>query len=126
MTFQLVFVHIISSSVWVAEGPSFEKELPTRLTISSLCSLTICSFSYFPFWFEGGIWVLIASVAGHCILVTFIPAHQKSKDTWKLTSTQFIFHFPGIFGTISGMKLPIPFLNNFKHYHTFTSVTQKA
>ena len=36
MTFRLMFVHITFSSVWVAEWPPFEKELPTRLTISSL------------------------------------------------------------------------------------------
>ena len=48
-----MFVHIIFSSVWVAEWPSFGKELLTRLTICSLCILTICKFSYFPFWFLG-------------------------------------------------------------------------
>ena len=34
--------------------------------------LSICNFnfSYFPFWFEGWIWVLIASVPGLCILFT--------------------------------------------------------
>ena len=44
MTFHLTCVHIISSSVWVAEW------LLTRLTICSLCIWTICNFSYFPFW----------------------------------------------------------------------------
>ena len=41
----------------------------TRLTISSLCILTICNISYFPFsfGFEGWIWVLIASVPDLCI-----------------------------------------------------------
>ena len=28
-------------------------DLVTRLTICSLCILTICYFSYFPFWFSG-------------------------------------------------------------------------
>ena len=51
MTFHLTFVHIISSSVWVAEWPHFGKELPIMLTICSLCILTICNFRYFPFWF---------------------------------------------------------------------------
>ena len=41
-------VHILFSSVWVAEWPPFWKELLTRLTICSLCNLTICNFSYFP------------------------------------------------------------------------------
>ena len=44
-------VHIMLSSVWVAEWPSLGKELLTRLTICSLCILSICNFSYFPFWF---------------------------------------------------------------------------
>ena len=51
MTFRLMFVHIIFSSVRVAEWATFGKELLTRLTIRSLCSLTICYFSYFLFWF---------------------------------------------------------------------------
>ena len=43
MTFHLMFVHIIFSSVWVAKWPPFGKELPTRLTICFLCILTICN-----------------------------------------------------------------------------------
>ena len=49
--FHLMCVHIIFSSFWVAERLSFGKELHTRLTMCSLCILTICNFSYFPFWF---------------------------------------------------------------------------
>ena len=41
------------SSVLVAEWPYFGKELLPRLTICSLCILTLCHFSYFPFWFWG-------------------------------------------------------------------------
>ena len=59
------------SSVWVAELPSFVKELLTGLTICSLYSLTICNFSYLPFCFEGLIWFLIASVPGLCIFFIF-------------------------------------------------------
>ena len=51
MTFHLMCVHIIFSSVLVAEWPYFGKELLPRLTICSLCILTLCNFSYFPFWF---------------------------------------------------------------------------
>ena len=65
-------VHFIFSSVWVAEWPAFGRELLIRLTICSLCISTICYFSYFPFGFEGWIWVLIASVPGLCIRFTNI------------------------------------------------------
>ena len=41
VTFHLMCVHIMFCSVWVAEWPPFGRELLTRLTISSLCSLTI-------------------------------------------------------------------------------------
>ena len=45
-TNHLMIVHIIVSSVWVAEWPPSGKELPTRLTM-----FTICNFSYLRFWF---------------------------------------------------------------------------
>ena len=32
-----------------AEWPPFGKELLTRLTICSVCILTICNFNYIPF-----------------------------------------------------------------------------
>ena len=51
--FQLMCVSIVFSSVKVAEWPSFWKELLTRLTICSLCTLVICNSSCFPFWFWG-------------------------------------------------------------------------
>ena len=44
VTFHLMCVHIVFSSVWVAEWPSFGKELLTRFTICSLCILNICNF----------------------------------------------------------------------------------
>ena len=46
MAFQLIFVHISFSSVWVAA--SVWEKLLTRLTICSFCILTIYSlfFSY--------------------------------------------------------------------------------
>ena len=64
-----MFVHIISSSVWVADQPPFRKELPTWLTICSLCILTICNLDVSCFGFKGVIWVLIAPVPGHFILL---------------------------------------------------------
>ena len=44
VTFHLMFVDIIFSSVWVAEWSPFGKELLTRLAICFLCILTICYF----------------------------------------------------------------------------------
>ena len=38
------------SSVLVAEWSRFGNKLLSRLTICSLCILTICNFSYFSFW----------------------------------------------------------------------------
>ena len=70
---------LVFSSVWVAEWPSFGKELLTRLTMFSLCILTFCNFSYFQkFGFEGWIWVLIASVPGICLLFTSIGNRIKT------------------------------------------------
>ena len=66
MTFHLMCVHIIFSSVLVAEWPSVWKELLTPYNMFSL---------YFDNWyfllFKGWIWVLIAAVSGLCILFTF-------------------------------------------------------
>ena len=71
MTFHLMFVHYTFSSVWVAEWPPFGKELTIRFALSSHCILSICNFSYFPFGFESGVRLFIASVPVHCLLVTF-------------------------------------------------------
>ena len=51
VTFHLTCVHFIFCPVWVAEWPSFRKKLLTRLTVCSLCVLTIFNFGDFPFWF---------------------------------------------------------------------------
>ena len=51
VTFHLMCVYIIFSSVSFAEWPPFGKKLLTRLTICSLYILTIFNISYFPFWF---------------------------------------------------------------------------
>ena len=51
VTFHLMCVQVICSSIWVAELPPFGKEMLTGLTMCSLCILTICNFSYFPFRF---------------------------------------------------------------------------
>ena len=70
MTFHLTCIHIIFSSVSVAEWPLFGKGLLTRLTICSLCIFTIY-LVISRFGFEGWIWVLIASVPGLCVLFYF-------------------------------------------------------
>ena len=72
MTFHLTCVHIIFSSVWVAEWPPLKKYLLTQLTIYSHCTLTICALGIFHSGFEGWIWVLIASVPVLCMHFIFI------------------------------------------------------
>ena len=47
VTVHLMYANITFSSVWVPEWPPFGKELSTRLTICSLCILTIF-FYLFP------------------------------------------------------------------------------
>ena len=37
----------------------------------------ICNFSYSRYGFEDGIWVLIAPVPGHCILVTLLASNDR-------------------------------------------------
>ena len=57
VTFHLMCVRIIFSSVSVAEWPPFGKQLLTLLTILSFCILTIYNISYFPFLFlRAGFW----------------------------------------------------------------------
>ena len=46
--FHLMFVYYTFSSVWVAEWPSFGKQLPARLAICSHCLLSIRNFYLFP------------------------------------------------------------------------------
>ena len=50
VTFHLTCVHINFTFVSVAEWLPFGKYILTRLTLCSLCVLTICNISYFPFW----------------------------------------------------------------------------
>ena len=71
VAFNLMCVHIILSSVSVAERALFGKYLLTWLTICSLCILTICDTSNFRFGFEDCTWVRIASVPDLCIFFTF-------------------------------------------------------
>ena len=40
-------------------------------SVYRMFSLFYCKFSYFPFGFEGGTLVLIASVTDHCLSFTF-------------------------------------------------------
>ena len=70
--------------------PPFGKELITRLTICSLCILTICNSVISLFSFEGGIWVLISPVPGH----DFYTCSFKII----LSLTVCILHNLGLFG----------------------------
>ena len=48
VTFHLTCIQTFFNSVWIAEWPYFGNELLSRLTICSLCILTICNSSNFP------------------------------------------------------------------------------
>ena len=50
---------------------TYGKYLQTRLTICSLCILTILILVISRFGFDGWIWVLVASVPDLCILFSF-------------------------------------------------------
>ena len=79
MTFHLTCVHIIFRSVWVTEWPPFGEKLLSRLTICSLCVLTIILgviLVISRFGFEGWVWVMIASVPDLCIPFTFIQEYR--------------------------------------------------
>ena len=47
--FHLMCVQSVVSSGLVAGWPSFGREMPTRLTLCSLCIMSICNFGCFPF-----------------------------------------------------------------------------
>ena len=51
VTFHLVFVHIIFVRFRLLSGHLLGKSCSLGLTICSLCTLTICNFGYFSFWF---------------------------------------------------------------------------
>ena len=55
--------------VWVAEWPPFRQQLLTWLTLCSPRILTV-NLVISRFGFGDRSWVLIASVPGHCILIT--------------------------------------------------------
>ena len=67
MTFHLTFVHIILVRFGLLSGHLLLKSCSV-----AFCILTIWNLSYFPFDFEGVIWVLIVPVPDHCILVNFV------------------------------------------------------
>ena len=68
---------LVFSSVWVAELPSFGKELLTRLAICHFVFLLFVTIVISRFGFKGGNWVMIAQVPGLCILVTFKPSKKE-------------------------------------------------
>ena len=71
MTFHLLFIHIILVLFRLLScqrlGRSCSLGWPYVLFVFLLFAILVNSY----FSFEGGIWVQIASVSGHCIPVTF-------------------------------------------------------
>ena len=66
-------VHYTFSSVWVAELPPFEKQLPARYNIFSLYFVYLQHLFISRFGFKSGICLLIARVPIHCFSIT-VPA----------------------------------------------------
>ena len=93
MTFHLIFVHIIFSSVKVADWPPFGKELLLRLTICSLCTLPICNFSHFHFWLcvqdlgsdSSSFWSLRTCYFNNLCMLKFRP--DKTTDNRRVNCT---------------------------------------
>ena len=81
-----MFVHIILVRFKLLSGQQL-----TRLTICFLCILTIRSFGFFPFGFEGWICVLITPVPGHCILIItlFFQMNERSHFTFSVHDLRF-------------------------------------
>ena len=72
VTFHLMYVQVVLARSRLLTNHHLGKDLTQQmLTASPLCIMSICHFSYFQFWFSGRIWVLNATVPGHCLLVTF-------------------------------------------------------
>ena len=73
VTFHLMYVQIIFSSVYVVEWPPFGKScsLGCPYVLFVFCLFVIRSVIS-RFGFEGRIWILIAQVPGHCLHFTFI------------------------------------------------------
>ena len=88
MTFHLLFVHIILVRFRLLSGHLLGK------SCSLDCPYVLFVFLFFVilvisrFGFEGGIWVLIAPVCGHCILVTFILVTRKQRRVIALDPKQ--------------------------------------
>ena len=66
VTFHLMYVLIVLVRCRLLSGHLLGKSCPL-----GLCIMSIFNFSYFLFGFEGGLWILIASVPCHCLLVVF-------------------------------------------------------
>ena len=87
MTFHLMFVNFIFSSVCIFELPPFGEELLTRLTICSLCILFISRFGL-----EGLIWVLNAPL--HVSLHTFSVSIKRNFRTLDLRYNSLYYGYP--------------------------------
>ena len=71
------YVSDIFCKLLVAEWPPIW-ERAVRFTASAFRKLpSIYVFSYFPFWFEGGMWDLIVSVPDHCLSFYFTSCMFK-------------------------------------------------
>ena len=80
MSFHNMYVHIMFSSVQVAEWPPFGNEQLTRLNICSLCILTLCNCIFSHLGLEGGIWALIAPLPGHLHVLFTLRNYSEARS----------------------------------------------
>ena len=52
MLLVLVSVFVLLSKSYLAEWPSFGRELLIRLTLCAFCGMSACHFGFFPFWYR--------------------------------------------------------------------------
>ena len=77
--FTFLFEKIILCSFKTAKWLPYRQKLVTRLTICSLCNLSIHNSSNFPFGFKSR--SLIVSVPIHCLQFTFLSTRPITKNS---------------------------------------------
>ena len=86
--------YIIFRSIWVAERPSFGKELLNRLTVCSLCILTICNLKLCTHDQDLRIrkFCIYANFAYVSKSIFLLCVHMAFKDQQNLSKVEVLFY----------------------------------